>query len=60
MNTNMITILDKLFMKRFCLPAYANISDYESGNSLVNSCYCGNYNHIACVFKGKDRYIEQG
>jgi hypothetical protein len=56
----MITILDKLFKKRFCLPAYADISDYENGNNSVNACYCGNYNHIACVFKGKDRYIEQG
>jgi hypothetical protein len=56
----MISILDKLFKKRFCLPADADIREYENGNNTINGCFCGNYNHVACVFQGKDRYIEQG
>ncbi len=56
----MINTLDTLFKKRFCLPSNANIDNYENGSNTINNCYCGNYNHVACIFQGKDRYIEQG
>lgn len=46
----MFSLLDKMFMKRFCLPANSNIHDYERGNRNVNDCLCGHYNHVACVF----------
>lgn len=48
-------LFDQMFLKRFCLPSNSDISNYENGDLDVNSCLCGNYNHIACVFKGKDR-----
>jgi hypothetical protein len=51
------TILDKMFLKRFCLPSTSNIENYETGKNTVKTCTCGNgnYNHIACVIKGKER-----
>ena len=48
-------LFDQMFLKRFCLPANSDISNYENGKLEVNHCLCGNYNHIACTFKGKDR-----
>ncbi len=48
-------ILDQMFIKRFCLPSNTDISNYETGNKNIENCLCGNYNHAACVFKGKDR-----
>ena len=52
----MLNLLDKLFIKRFCLPSNSDIDLYENGTSNLNSCLCGNYNHAACVLKGKGRY----
>ncbi len=51
----MYQILDSLFIKRFCLPSNADVTSYELGNSHVSSCLCGNFNHAACTFEGKDR-----
>jgi len=51
----MNTLLDTMFLKRFCLPIDSNIESYEKGDININSCVCGHYNHIACVLKGKDR-----
>ena len=52
----MLNLLDKMFIKRFCLPSNSDIDLYENGTSNLNSCLCGNYNHAACVLKGKGRY----
>lgn len=49
-------LLDKMFLKRFCLPANSDIELYENGKAYINDCFCGNYNHIACVMKGKARF----
>ena len=56
----MFNILDTLFMKRFCLPVDADISDYEDGKMNINSCLCGNYNHASCLLQGKESYFEKG
>jgi hypothetical protein len=56
----MNTLLDTMFIKRFCLPSNANIEKYENGQENILSCLCGHYNHIACVFQGKERYYEKG
>ena len=56
----MATILDKMFSRRFCLPADAEIENYEQGSVVINNCVCGNYNHVACVLKGKGRYLKEG
>lgn len=49
----MNSLLNTMFAKRFCLEGNANVADYEQGSSSVNACLCGNYNHVACVLKGK-------
>ena len=56
----MNTLLDTMFIKRFCLPSDSDISSYESGNcNNISSCVCGNYNHVSCVLQGKGRF-EKG
>ena len=59
MNTLLNSLLDTMFIKRFCLPINTNIEKYENGEINVSSCVCGHYNHIACVFQGKDRYFKE-
>lgn len=48
----MLKLLDKMFIKRFCLPVNADIDCYENGDKYVSSCVCGDYNHVSCVFYG--------
>jgi hypothetical protein len=56
----MNNLLDTMFIKRFCLPHDSDISLYENGAShKISSCLCGNYNHVACILKGKWRF-EKG
>lgn len=55
----MMTILDKMFIKRFCLPTDVNIDLYENGTETVSSCVCGHYNHVSCVLQGKWK-LEEG
>ena len=55
----MFEILDKMFIKRFCLPSDTNVETYETGENTVDSCLCGNYNHVACILQGKDRYLNK-
>jgi hypothetical protein len=43
-------LLDTLFIKRFCLPSNIDISN---DNYNISACLCGNFNHAACVLKGK-------
>ncbi len=51
----MNTLLDTMFIKRFCLPSNSDLDSYENGNSTVSSCLCGNYNHVSCVLQGKGK-----
>lgn len=48
----MYSLIDTLYEKRFCLPQKFN---YNMTNEKynMNSCLCGNYNHIACILQGK-------
>jgi hypothetical protein len=55
----MNTLLETMFIKRFCLPSDSDISSYESGMCNISSCVCGNYNHVSCVLQGKGRF-EKG
>lgn len=49
----MSNLLEKMFIKRFCLPIDSDIELYENGNMSINSCLCGHYNHVSCVLQGK-------
>lgn len=49
----MTSLLEKMFIKRFCLPVDSNIELYERGEININSCICGHYNHVSCVLPGK-------
>ena len=51
-NNTMNPLLNKMFAKRFGLSADTNLDDYATG---VNTCMCGNYNHVACILKGKGK-----
>jgi len=55
----MSNLLEKMFIKRFCLPKDSDIRLYENGNMSVSSCVCGHYNHVSCILQGKRKY-EQG
>jgi hypothetical protein len=52
-------LIDKLFIKRFCLPIDANIEEYEQGKTCVNSNLCSQFNHVACIFT-KKRILNYG
>ena len=46
------SLLQKLFIKRFCLPINTDVRKYEQGDMSINkNCLCGNYYHVACVLK---------
>lgn len=49
----MTELIDKMFIKRFCLPIDSDIEMYENGQQKINSCLCGHYNHICCLLQGK-------
>ncbi len=53
------SLLNKMFIKRFCLPINSNVELYENGSENINSCLCGHYNHVSCILQGKGR-LEQG
>ena len=44
-----VVCLDTLFIKRFCLPCDVDLNNLDTSNCLG----VGNYNHIACILKGK-------
>lgn len=48
----MNTLLDTMFIKRFCLPSNSDVKLYENGDCNISSCVCGNYNHISCILQG--------
>jgi cytidine deaminase len=48
----MESLLDTMFIKRFYLPSTTDIDVLESQKRIeTKMCECGNYHHIACVFK---------
>ena len=51
----MNTLLDTMFLKRFCLPSDTDIELYENGKLNILPCVCGNYNHVSCVLQGKGK-----
>ena len=55
----MNSLLDTMFIKRFCLPVDTDINSYENGDFCVSPCLCGHYNHISCVLQGKWKF-EKG
>ena len=55
----MTDLLEKMFIKRFCLPVNSDVTMYENGIKNINSCLCGHYNHVSCVLQGKGGY-EKG
>ena len=52
----MFNLLDRMFIKRFCLPVDSDIESYENGDDCVSPCVCGHYNHISCVLQGKGKF----
>ena len=54
-----MSLLDKLFIKRFCLPNNTNVELYENGTQNIDTCLCSHYNHVSCVLQGK-RSFEKG
>ena len=53
-------LLNKLFIKRFCLPVNTDIDSYENGSitlSKKTNYVCGNYNHVSCVLQGRNSRI---
>ena len=54
----MLSLLDTMFIKRFCLPINANIQSFENGDEKINSCRCSSYNHIACIIKNKKNKLQ--
>ncbi len=55
----MCTIMDTMFLKRFCLPVDTNLDEIKNNNLRVNKCICGNYFHVSCVFQGKYTSIPE-
>ena len=57
----MQNLIDNMFTKRFCLPSDIDVSTLNKNRSADNMlCPCGNYHHIACIFKGKLRQEGKG
>ena len=54
----MLSLLDTMFIKRFCLPTNTNIQSFENGNEKISACRCSSYNHIACIIKGKINKLQ--
>jgi cytidine deaminase len=44
-------LLDKMFLKKFCLPVNSDIEQYKNGNIHINTCFCGHYNHVSCILQ---------
>ena len=54
----MCDLLDRLFIKRFCLPVNSDINLYENGKNTISQCVCFPYNHVSCILKGKINSIH--
>jgi len=51
----MLSLIDKMFIKRFCLPADSDICLYENGKCNIPLCVHEHYNHVSCVFSGNGK-----
>lgn len=51
----MTSFVNRLCLRRLCLPSGTNFAELESGliKPKSNICECGNSHHIACVVIGK-------
>lgn len=60
----MLTILDKMYKKRFNLTTLNNIENYENGIEKINNNYNSSYNHVACIIENtsvkKARILSYG
>jgi hypothetical protein len=55
-----LSFLDELYIKRYCLPSDINIESYKDGETKHNPRFlCGNYSHIACIFTGNGKNIQE-
>ena len=57
-NYKMERLLDKMYIKRFCLPFDTNIETLKYDNLKIMPCICGHYNHISCVLQMKGTKIR--
>ena len=50
----MDTLIDKLTLRRLCLPSTTDIKALRAGKIRTSSfCECGNSHHIACAIEKK-------
>lgn len=54
----MNNLLDTMYIKRFCLPCNLDITNTKYLNKM-NNCLCSEFNHIACIFRGKISNIKK-
>jgi hypothetical protein len=50
------TLIDRLCLRRLCLPSFTNIEDLRSGSvktKRISQIECGCSYHIACTFEGR-------
>ena len=52
----MLSLFDKMFIKRFCLPVDSDIHLYETGKCMIPLCVYEHYNHVACIFNGNGKF----
>lgn len=55
----MNSLLDKMFITRFCLPTNTDTDLYKNDQASVSQCFCATYNHVACLLRRKNDY-EKG
>jgi cytidine deaminase len=51
MTFQLIPLIDKMFIKRFCLPSNIDIHSAVYKEVML-PCICDRYNHVACVIDG--------
>jgi hypothetical protein len=56
--TVMNSLLDKMYIKRFCLPFDTNTEMLKYNDPKIMPCICGHYNHVSCVLKKKGTKIR--
>ena len=55
----MTSFVNKLCLKRLCLPFNTDFVQLNSGLIKSNICECGNSHHIACVVIGKRSCLKR-
>jgi hypothetical protein len=54
----MNSLLDKMYIKRFCLPFDTNTDMLNYNDTQMMPCICGHYNHVSCILKRKGSKIR--